>query len=53
MLAVVAVAICAGAPRGLTAYNALDPYEFEDSATESAEATDRIEAAPGSRPTCP
>ncbi len=47
MLAVVAVAICAGAPLGLTAYNALDPYEFEDSATESAEATDRIEAASG------
>ena len=47
VLVVAAVALCAGAPLGLTAYNALDPYEFEDGATESAEAAHRVEEASG------
>jgi RND superfamily putative drug exporter len=44
-----ALALFALAPLGFTAYNALTPYEFEDRETESAQATNRIEAASGIR----
>jgi uncharacterized membrane protein YdfJ with MMPL/SSD domain len=52
-LAVAAIALCAGAPLGFTAYNALTPYEFEDRETESAQASHRIEAASGIRTDLP
>jgi RND superfamily putative drug exporter len=53
VLVVGALALFALAPLGFTAYNALTPYEFEDRGTESAQATNRIEAASGIRTDLP
>ncbi len=49
LLALAALVVCAAAPIGLTAFDALDPYVFEDPGTESARAAQRIEEASGVR----
>jgi RND superfamily putative drug exporter len=49
IVALVAVAVCVAAPVGLTAFDALDPYVFEDPGTESARAAQAIEEATGAR----
>ena len=38
-----------GAPLGLTAFDALDPYEFQDPGSDSARATDALEEVTGVR----
>ena len=38
-----------GAPIGITAFGALDPFRFQDPGTESSAARDRLEAASGIR----
>jgi len=50
VIAVGVIAWVIAAPIGLSAFTALDPYEFEDKSTESAEVSDRIEEASGVRP---
>ncbi len=49
VLAVAGALFVAAAPIGLTAFTALDPYEFVDPATESAKAVERLEEATGLR----
>jgi RND superfamily putative drug exporter len=49
VLAIAVLAVCVGAPVGMTAFDALDPYVFQDPGTESAKAAERIEAASGAR----
>jgi RND superfamily putative drug exporter len=49
VLAIAGVAVVAGIPIGLTAFNALDPYEFEDPGTDSAKANEALEEVTGVR----
>src|SRR5687767_8703432 len=49
VLAVAGIAFVAAVPIGATAFTALDPYEFRDPGTESAQAIDRLEEASGLR----
>ena len=49
VLVATAVVIAVGAPLGLTAFNALDPYEFVDPGTDSAQATEALEEVTGQR----
>jgi uncharacterized membrane protein YdfJ with MMPL/SSD domain len=49
VLAVAALMLAIGAPVGITAFDALDPFRFEDPGTESAGARERLEAASGIR----
>jgi uncharacterized membrane protein YdfJ with MMPL/SSD domain len=49
VLVVTAVVIAFGAPLGLTAFGALDPYEFVDPGTDSAKATRALEDVTGVR----
>ena len=49
ILLAVGIAILLGAPIGLTAFGALDPYKFEDSGTDSAKASEALENVTGIR----
>ena len=49
MLALAGVAILVGAPLGMTAFDALDPYEFEDPGSDSAKASEALEEVTGIR----
>src|SRR5438270_11554266 len=49
VLIVVGIAIAIGAPLGLTAFNALDPYKFEDPGTPSAKANKALKDVTGVR----
>ncbi|MGZ5309910.1 MAG: MMPL family transporter [Solirubrobacterales bacterium] len=49
VLLVAGIAIAVGAPLGLTAFDALDPYEFKDPGTDSAKASDALEDVTGVR----
>ncbi len=49
VLLVCGVAILLAAPLGMTAFDALDPYEFEDSNTDSAQASKALEDVTGVR----
>jgi uncharacterized membrane protein YdfJ with MMPL/SSD domain len=49
VLGIAAAAFVIGVPVGLTAFTALDPFEFEDPGTESARAVDQLEDASGVR----
>lgn len=49
VLAIAGVVILAGMPVGLTAFNALDPYEFEDPGSDSAKANEALEDVTGVR----
>jgi uncharacterized membrane protein YdfJ with MMPL/SSD domain len=48
-LIIAAIAIAAAAPLGVTAFDALDPFEFEDPGTDSARATEALEDVTGIR----
>ena len=49
ILLAVGIALVLGAPIGLTAFDALDPYKFEDSGTDSAKASEALENVTGIR----
>ncbi|MGH2956177.1 MAG: MMPL family transporter [Solirubrobacterales bacterium] len=49
ILAIAGVAVVVGAPLGLTAFDALDPYEFQDPGSDSARAIDALEEVTGVR----
>jgi RND superfamily putative drug exporter len=49
VLAAAAVMFAVAAPIGITAFDALDPFRFEDPNTESAGARERLETASGIR----
>jgi hypothetical protein len=49
ILLITGIAILVGAPLGMTAFDALDPYEFEDPGTDSAKANEALEDVTGIR----
>jgi uncharacterized membrane protein YdfJ with MMPL/SSD domain len=49
VLLIAGIAIALGAPLGLTAFDALDPYKFEDSESDSAQASQALEDVTGIR----
>jgi RND superfamily putative drug exporter len=49
VLAIAGVAVLVGAPLGMTAFDALDPYEFEDPGSDSAKANEALEDVTGIR----
>jgi RND superfamily putative drug exporter len=49
VLLITGVALLIGAPLGLTAFDALDPYEFEDPGSDAAKANENIERVTGIR----
>jgi RND superfamily putative drug exporter len=49
VLVVSGIAILVGAPLALTAFDALDPYEFKDPGSDSARATEALEEVTGVR----
>jgi len=49
VLVIAGVAVAVGAPLGLTAFDALDPYEFQDPDSDSARAVDALEEVTGVR----